>query len=109
MPTSALRADAVCAPNEHVMSASSAAMRSRRGMGDEECRFAPRETPVDVLVSTAMAAKIIDGKAVAARTRGQVARDVEAFTKETGVRPGLATVLVGEDAASAIYVGGKQK
>ena len=56
-----------------------------------------------------MAARIIDGKAVAARTREEVARDVEAFTSETGLRPGLATVLVGEDAASAIYVGGKQK
>jgi methylenetetrahydrofolate dehydrogenase (NADP+)/methenyltetrahydrofolate cyclohydrolase len=38
-----------------------------------------------------------------------VARDVEAFTARTGRRPGLATILVGEDPASAIYVGGKQK
>src|SRR5688500_4537728 len=56
-----------------------------------------------------MAARLIDGKAVAARVREQVGRDVEEFVSETGHRPGLATVLVGEDPASAIYVGGKQK
>lgn len=56
-----------------------------------------------------MAARIIDGKQVAARTREQVARDVEEFVAGGGQRPGLATVLVGDDPASAIYVGGKQK
>jgi methylenetetrahydrofolate dehydrogenase (NADP+)/methenyltetrahydrofolate cyclohydrolase len=56
-----------------------------------------------------MAATRIDGKAVAARVREQVGRDVAAFIEETGHRPGLATVLVGDDPASAIYVGGKQK
>ncbi|HEY4094819.1 MAG TPA: bifunctional methylenetetrahydrofolate dehydrogenase/methenyltetrahydrofolate cyclohydrolase FolD [Baekduia sp.] len=56
-----------------------------------------------------MSADIIDGKAIAAKVRAEVARDVEAFTQRTGRRPGLATVLVGEDPASAIYVGGKQK
>jgi methylenetetrahydrofolate dehydrogenase (NADP+) / methenyltetrahydrofolate cyclohydrolase len=56
-----------------------------------------------------MAAQIIDGKAVAARTRAQVAEDVAAFTAEHGRPPGLATILVGEDEASAVYVGGKQK
>jgi methylenetetrahydrofolate dehydrogenase (NADP+)/methenyltetrahydrofolate cyclohydrolase len=56
-----------------------------------------------------MAAQVIDGKAVAARVREEVARDVEQFVSETGHRPGLATVLVGDDPASAIYVGGKQK
>jgi methylenetetrahydrofolate dehydrogenase (NADP+)/methenyltetrahydrofolate cyclohydrolase len=56
-----------------------------------------------------MAAEIIDGRAVAARVREQVARDVEQFAAQTGVRPGLATVLVGDDPASGVYVGGKQK
>lgn len=56
-----------------------------------------------------MTAQIIDGKAVAARTREQVARDVEAYVEGGGRRPGLATILVGDDAASAVYVGGKQK
>ncbi len=56
-----------------------------------------------------MAATIIDGRAVAARVREQVARDVEAYVAEGGQRPGLATVLIGDDPASGVYVGGKQK
>jgi methylenetetrahydrofolate dehydrogenase (NADP+)/methenyltetrahydrofolate cyclohydrolase len=56
-----------------------------------------------------MAATIIDGKAVAARVRAEVAQDVEQFVAEYGRAPGLATVLVGDDAASALYVNGKQK
>jgi methylenetetrahydrofolate dehydrogenase (NADP+)/methenyltetrahydrofolate cyclohydrolase len=56
-----------------------------------------------------VSAKIIDGKAIAARVRRQTADQVEAFARETGRRPGLATVLVGEDPASAVYVGGKQR
>src|SRR5215216_6631638 len=47
-----------------------------------------------------MAAEIIDGKAVAAKVRDEVRREVEA----TGTKPGLATVLVGDDPASTIYV-----
>jgi methylenetetrahydrofolate dehydrogenase (NADP+)/methenyltetrahydrofolate cyclohydrolase len=47
-----------------------------------------------------MGAKIIDGKAVAARVRERVAREVAGMP----VKPGLATVLVGDDPASAIYV-----
>jgi methylenetetrahydrofolate dehydrogenase (NADP+)/methenyltetrahydrofolate cyclohydrolase len=56
-----------------------------------------------------MAAQIIDGKAVAARVRAQVATAVAEFVAEHGRAPGLATILVGDDPASAIYVGGKQK
>jgi methylenetetrahydrofolate dehydrogenase (NADP+)/methenyltetrahydrofolate cyclohydrolase len=56
-----------------------------------------------------MAARIIDGKAIAAKVRAQVARDVQAFTQEAGAPPGLATILVGDDPASAVYVAGKQK
>jgi methylenetetrahydrofolate dehydrogenase (NADP+)/methenyltetrahydrofolate cyclohydrolase len=56
-----------------------------------------------------MSAKIIDGKAIAARVREQVAREVEELVRETGRRPGLATVLVGEDPASVVYVAGKQR
>jgi methylenetetrahydrofolate dehydrogenase (NADP+) / methenyltetrahydrofolate cyclohydrolase len=47
-----------------------------------------------------MAAQIIDGKAVAARIREQVAREVAGMD----VKPGLATILVGDDPASAVYV-----
>lgn len=46
---------------------------------------------------------------MAARVREEVARDVEAHVADGGQRPGLATVLVGDDPASGIYVGGKQK
>lgn len=56
-----------------------------------------------------MAATIIDGRAIAARVRADVAREVEDFSAEHGARPGLATVLVGEDPASAIYVSAKQR
>ena len=56
-----------------------------------------------------MAAQVIDGKAVAARVRAQVAQDVAAFTAEHGRTPGLATVLIGDDSGSAVYVGGKQR
>lgn len=47
-----------------------------------------------------MSATLIDGKAVAARVRERVAADVASLP----VRPGLATILVGDDPASAIYV-----
>jgi methylenetetrahydrofolate dehydrogenase (NADP+) / methenyltetrahydrofolate cyclohydrolase len=47
-----------------------------------------------------MSARIIDGKAVAARIRSEVASEIE----RVGVTPGLATVLVGDDPASAVYV-----
>ena len=56
-----------------------------------------------------MAARIIDGNAVAARVRERVAREVAALVEEHGVRPGLATVLVGDDPASAIYVRRKRE
>jgi methylenetetrahydrofolate dehydrogenase (NADP+)/methenyltetrahydrofolate cyclohydrolase len=56
-----------------------------------------------------MSATIIDGKAIAARVRAGVAGEVAAFTREHGHPPGLATVLVGDDPASAVYVGGKQR
>src|SRR3954447_266642 len=56
-----------------------------------------------------MPAQIIDGKAVAARVRAEVAEEVAAFTAEHGRAPGLATILVGDDPASAVYVGNKRK
>ena len=56
-----------------------------------------------------MPATVIDGKAVAARVRAEVGEGVAAFTAEHGRPPGLATILVGEDPGSAIYVANKQK
>jgi methylenetetrahydrofolate dehydrogenase (NADP+)/methenyltetrahydrofolate cyclohydrolase len=55
------------------------------------------------------APELIDGRAIAATVREQVAGGVAALVARTGRRPGLATILVGDDAASAIYVAGKQK
>ena len=50
-----------------------------------------------------MSAVVIDGKAIAADVRREVAEEIAA----SGLRPGLATVLVGDDPASEIYVRGK--
>jgi methylenetetrahydrofolate dehydrogenase (NADP+)/methenyltetrahydrofolate cyclohydrolase len=56
-----------------------------------------------------VAARVIDGKAVAATVRERVKVDVAAYKEETGRTPGLATVLVGEDPASQVYVGMKRR
>ncbi|HST33135.1 MAG TPA: bifunctional methylenetetrahydrofolate dehydrogenase/methenyltetrahydrofolate cyclohydrolase FolD [Solirubrobacteraceae bacterium] len=56
-----------------------------------------------------MSAQIIDGKAIAARVRAEVAEQVKLFNELTGRVPGLATVLVGDDPGSAVYVAGKQR
>jgi methylenetetrahydrofolate dehydrogenase (NADP+)/methenyltetrahydrofolate cyclohydrolase len=56
-----------------------------------------------------MTAKRIDGKAAAQRIRDQVAAFVPEFERKTGRAPGLATVLVGEDPASAVYVRSKNR
>ena len=56
-----------------------------------------------------MTARVIDGKAAAAAIRDQVAVRVAEFEKRIGRPPGLATVLVGEDPASAVYVRSKNR
>jgi methylenetetrahydrofolate dehydrogenase (NADP+) / methenyltetrahydrofolate cyclohydrolase len=56
-----------------------------------------------------VAARIIDGKAVAASVRERVAAEVTAFEAERGRTPVLATVIVGDDPASQVYVRGKHK
>ncbi len=56
-----------------------------------------------------MAAKIIDGKAVASDVRADVARQVSQIKSQHGFQPGLAVVLVGEDPASQVYVRNKGK
>ena len=55
-----------------------------------------------------MRAELIDGKAIAETIRNEVAADV-AVLAARGVVPGLTVVLVGDDAASATYVGAKEK
>ncbi|ETD92063.1 bifunctional methylenetetrahydrofolate dehydrogenase/methenyltetrahydrofolate cyclohydrolase FolD [Rhodobacter capsulatus] len=54
-----------------------------------------------------MSAKIIDGKAFAARVRAEVATHVALLQETQGLTPGLAVVLVGEDPASQVYVKNK--
>jgi methylenetetrahydrofolate dehydrogenase (NADP+)/methenyltetrahydrofolate cyclohydrolase len=54
-------------------------------------------------------ATIVDGREIARQVREDVAREVAELVAAGGPPPGLATVLVGADPASEIYVGGKQK
>ena len=56
-----------------------------------------------------MAAKIIDGKQVAAQIRGELQKEIEELKSKHGVTPGLAVVLVGENPASQVYVRNKNK
>lgn len=55
-----------------------------------------------------MSAKLIDGKAIAELIRQELRERIAALDKQ-GVKPGLASVLVGEDPASKVYVGMKEK
>jgi methylenetetrahydrofolate dehydrogenase (NADP+)/methenyltetrahydrofolate cyclohydrolase len=56
-----------------------------------------------------VSAALIDGKAIAQAVRGEVREAIDAWVSSGGRRPGLATVLVGEDPASAVYVANKQR
>jgi methylenetetrahydrofolate dehydrogenase (NADP+)/methenyltetrahydrofolate cyclohydrolase len=56
-----------------------------------------------------MAATVIDGKAIAQAVRAEVKAEVAEWVAAGNRAPGLATVLVGDDPASAVYVGGKQR
>jgi methylenetetrahydrofolate dehydrogenase (NADP+)/methenyltetrahydrofolate cyclohydrolase len=56
-----------------------------------------------------MTARIIDGKAIAADLRSQVASEVVRVRRDHGLTPGLAVVLVGHDPASEVYVRSKHK
>jgi len=54
-------------------------------------------------------ATVIDGKAIAAQVRADLAEQAAAFLERTGRPPGLATILVGDDPASAVYVAAKRR
>ncbi len=56
-----------------------------------------------------MTATLIDGTAIAAKVRAQVATDAAAYFAKTGKKPGLATVLVGDNPGSQSYVKSKRK
>ena len=56
-----------------------------------------------------MSASLIDGKAIAQQVRAEVREQVQEWVRAGHQRPGLATVLVGDDPASAVYVANKHK
>jgi methylenetetrahydrofolate dehydrogenase (NADP+)/methenyltetrahydrofolate cyclohydrolase len=56
-----------------------------------------------------MTAKIIDGKQIAADLKLEIAKEVKKIKSKFGVIPTLAVILVGDDPASEVYVGNKEK
>ena len=72
---------------------------------------APVPDGIGVLTFGALAtpATLIDGKAIAAAERAAVAADAAGFLFRHGRKPGLATVIVGEDEASRVYVASKHR
>ena len=56
-----------------------------------------------------MSAQIIDGKAVAAKVLKELEEEAAAWTAQTGVRPGLVVIIVGNDPASQVYVANKTR
>ncbi|MEO7087054.1 MAG: tetrahydrofolate dehydrogenase/cyclohydrolase catalytic domain-containing protein, partial [Gemmatimonadaceae bacterium] len=64
--------------------------------------------PDDISAGRTLDSKLIDGAVLAARVQADVAVKVAAL-KARGIAPGLSVVLVGEDPASAVYVGAKER
>ena len=56
-----------------------------------------------------MAARLIDGKALSQAVRDTIAQDAASLFARSGIKPGLAAILVGDDPASQLYVKNKQK
>ncbi|MFP6751703.1 MAG: bifunctional methylenetetrahydrofolate dehydrogenase/methenyltetrahydrofolate cyclohydrolase FolD [Pirellulaceae bacterium] len=56
-----------------------------------------------------MAARVLDGKAIADQIQSELAEEMASFIQDSGFVPCLAAVLVGEDAASQVYVRNKQR
>lgn len=54
-------------------------------------------------------AKIIDGKAVSAEVRAEIKAETEKFISESGITPGLAVIIVGNNPASQVYVRNKKR
>ena len=54
-------------------------------------------------------AKIIDGKAISAEIRMEIKQQTEEFVAKYGIKPGLAVIIVGDDAASQVYVRNKRR
>jgi methylenetetrahydrofolate dehydrogenase (NADP+) / methenyltetrahydrofolate cyclohydrolase len=64
---------------------------------------------VDVVVDVEYSTKVIDGRGLAKKVEEEVKKGVETLKAERGITPGLATILVGEDPASKMYVRLKHK
>ena len=58
---------------------------------------------------TVVAARVLDGKAIADQIQSELAEEMASFIQDSGFVPCLAAVLVGEDAASQVYVRNKQR
>ncbi|MCL6471532.1 MAG: bifunctional methylenetetrahydrofolate dehydrogenase/methenyltetrahydrofolate cyclohydrolase FolD [Firmicutes bacterium] len=56
-----------------------------------------------------MAGSLIDGKEISSQIKAELAQEVAKLQKTSNITPGLAVVLVGEDPASKVYVGQKEK
>src|SRR5438093_13279173 len=56
-----------------------------------------------------VAARLIDGKGLAQTIRDRIAKDVADLQARSGIRPGLAAILVGDDPAAKLYVKNNQK
>ena len=54
-------------------------------------------------------AKLISGKEVSAQIRQKIKEEAQALRENSGIQPGLAVILVGNDPASQIYVRNKQR
>ncbi|MGB5133404.1 MAG: bifunctional methylenetetrahydrofolate dehydrogenase/methenyltetrahydrofolate cyclohydrolase FolD [Steroidobacteraceae bacterium] len=67
------------------------------------------ESGPNMAAGSSQQARLVDGRAMAARVRADVARQVAALGTRHGLTPGLAVVLVGDDPASEVYVRNKGK
>jgi methylenetetrahydrofolate dehydrogenase (NADP+)/methenyltetrahydrofolate cyclohydrolase len=76
--------------------------------GDAGVQNAPAAAGANLPAPASAGANLIDGTALAKKIRAEVAAEVTAL-REKGIVPGLTVVLVGEDPASAVYVGAKEK
>ena len=56
-----------------------------------------------------MAAKLIKGGEISKQIREEITKEIEELKEKQGVTPGLATILVGDDPGSKVYVGQKEK
>src|SRR5688500_1323087 len=70
---------------------------------------APTSEPFVPRTPDRMPAEILDGNQIAAQIRAEVKARIEGLKRDRGLVPGLATVLVGEDPASQVYVNMKNK